>query len=100
MKKPVLIKTLLFLFLVVTTISCKKTDNVANVMGNNSNNNALFSESTGWKRIAIINSYNQVLSSANWMIPYDLNISGVNVQLVYEQNNNTNQPTILKAIYA
>lgn len=100
MKKPVLIKALLFLFLIVTIISCKKTDNVANVMSNSSNNNPLFLESTGWKRVAIINSYNQVLSSANWMTPYDLNVSGVNLQLVYDQNNNTNQPTILKASYA
>ena len=71
MKKPVLIKALLFLFLIVTIISCKKTNNVANVMSNSSNNNPLFLESTGWKRVAIINSYNQVLSSANWMTPYD-----------------------------
>lgn len=89
---------LVLVFTVVAFLSCKKTDNSING-GSNDYSATLFSESTGWKRVSIINSFNQLLGAANWMTPYDLNIVGGNVQVVYDQNNNFQNPNILKASY-
>lgn len=99
MKKFNSIKVVLLLFAIVSTIACKKTDKATDTPGNSDYSSPLFSESTGWKRVAIINSYNQLLGAANWMTPYDLNIVGNNVQVVYDQTNNFNQPNVFKAGY-
>ncbi len=89
---------LVLLFTVVTFLSCKKTDNSING-GSNDYSAPLFSESTGWKRVGIINSFNQLLGAANWMTPYDLNIVGGNAQVVYYQENNFGTPNNFKASY-
>lgn len=98
MRKFISFKPVLFLFAILSILSCKKTDN-STAGGSNDYSTPLFSESTGWKRVGIINSFNQLLGARNWMTPYDLNIVSGNVQVVYDQNNNFSNPSILKASY-
>jgi|GEM_PF-1434935 len=97
MKKFLLFQSTLFLLVTASVVSCKKTDNTIN--GSNNNYSApLFSESSGWKQIAIVNS-SQTLGSANWMTPLDLNIVNNNAQVVYYTDNNYKLISYLKASY-
>ncbi len=91
-------KKLILLFAITTLISsCSKSDSANPDPDGKSN--TLFSESTGWKRVAIIGNIPASLGVANWITPLDLNIVDNKAQVILYQNSNFQQQNNFKASY-
>lgn len=88
-------KSILILSTAIVVLSCTKSDPVADPQV--SYNAPLFSESTGWKRVATITPTLYPMTSANWLTPEDLNIVGNNAQIIFYQGGSYNYQNYSKA---
>ncbi len=84
-------------FLAIST-SCSKPDSGSNATSSDYSA-TLFTQSTGWNRVAIITPTLYPLGVANWLTPYDLNIVGSKVQVIFYQDSNFQQPNVSKSSY-
>ncbi len=89
-------KTLIIATIALVAIisACSKSNTLADA--NSINNGTLFSESTGWKRVATFQPTNMLLTAANSMEPFDMNIVDSKAQLVFSQTNGANSRLVFK----
>ncbi|MBC7721087.1 MAG: hypothetical protein H7068_03635 [Pedobacter sp.] len=86
------------LIVVLVISSCSKPDSGGS-SSSNDYNATLFTESTGWNRVAIIGNIPASLGVANWITPLDLNIVDNKAQVILYQNSNFQQQNNFKASY-